>query len=196
MFRNVPGCSMFRALSTALLWNNNISKVRSRKVQIIYRRALLLSPMYQITVISVKYMWEFVFIANSWILPKKAYFHPCIFLVLQMKTSINSADSVPAVQFDHLIAKGKQDLPTGAFTVRTLHGILWWPLTSGNEVENRPVLYPKVSCCFCNVFTVIIINLKIPRKCRHIRCSKIDSTLIAWIKWSVTGDAQIFWQVA
>lgn len=112
-----------------------------------------------------------------------------------MKTSINSAHSVPAVQFDHSIAKVKPDLPTGAFTVTKLRDIHWWPLTSGNEAENRPVLYPKVSCCLCNIFTVIIINLKIPRKCRRIRCSEIDSTLIAWIELSVTGDAQIFWTI-
>ena len=131
--------------------------------------------MYQITVSRVKYMWEFVFYCKTAeSSPKKVYLRPCIFPVLRMKTSINSAQSVHAVQFDHSIAKVKPNLPTGAFTV-TMPDIHWWPLTSGNEAENRPVLYPKVSCCLCNVFTVIIINLKIPRKSWRIRCSEIDS---------------------
>ena len=132
--------------------------------------------MYQITVIRVKYMREFVFYCKTAeSSPKNVYFRPCVFPVLRMKTSINSAHSAPAVQFDHSIAKVKPDLPTGAFTVTILRDIHWWPLTSGNEAENRPVLYPKVSCCLCNVFTVIIINLKIPRKSWRIRCSEIDS---------------------
>ena len=131
--------------------------------------------MYQITVSRVKYIWEFVFYCKTAeSSPKKAYLHPCIFPVLRMKTSINSAYSVHAVQFDHSIAKVKPNLPTGAFTV-TMPDIHWWPLTSGNEAENRPVLNPKVSCCLCNVFIVIFVNLKIPRKSWRIRCSEIDS---------------------
>lgn len=62
--------------------------------------------------------------------PKKGYFRPCVFLVLLMKTSISSAHSVPAIQFN---CEGytKPDLPMGAFTVMTLHDIHWWPLTLG-----------------------------------------------------------------
>ena len=66
------------------------------------------SPMYQITVIRVKYMWECVFYCKTAeSSPKKAYFCPHVFPVLRMKTSINSAHSVPAVQFNHSIAKDK-----------------------------------------------------------------------------------------
>ena len=54
----------------------------------------------------------------------------------------------------HITQHGKQRVKTGA-SLR---------LGPGNEAENRPVLNPKVSCCLCNVFIVIFINLKIPRK--------------------------------
>ena len=88
---------------------------------------------------------------------KNAYFCPCLFSGNE-NGNIYKFDSLCPFRSIRPLDHGDQIQFGSGLTVTTLRGMHWWPLTLGNEAENKSVLYRKVSCFSRNIlFTVIFI---------------------------------------